>query len=125
MGKHTIQTTIERTTYENNGKIPVSQEKIIEENIERNLMLGIIRESKSPWCSRMVLASKPDGKLRLRLHYRSLNKITIKDRYTSPRIDEIYDKLSSARIFSILDATSGYYQVSIKEKTAFIVKGWL
>ncbi|KAF9751293.1 Retrovirus-related Pol polyprotein from transposon, partial [Nosema granulosis] len=94
MGKHDIQTTSDRPIFERNGRIPVSQEKIIEADLEKNLRLGIIRPGKGPWSSRIVLTPKPDGEWRICIDYRSLNKITIKDRYTSPRIDEIYDELS-------------------------------
>ncbi|KAF9756187.1 Retrovirus-related Pol polyprotein from transposon, partial [Nosema granulosis] len=122
-------TTLDRPFVERNGRIPVHQEKIIEEEINKNLGLGIIRPSRSPWCSRIVLAPKPDGSWRMCVDFRSLNKITVKDRYTSQRIDEIYDELAGARMFSVLDATSGYYQIAMeerdKEKTAFSYKGKL
>ncbi|KAF9761335.1 Retrovirus-related Pol polyprotein from transposon opus [Nosema granulosis] len=128
-GKHRIITTSETPICQRNGRIPISQEGIVADEIEKNLRLGIIRESRSPWCSRIVLASKADGSWRMCIGYRSLNQITIRDSYMSPRVDEIYDELSKARIFSILDATSGYYQIAMeesdKEKTAFSFKGRL
>ncbi|KAF9761154.1 Retrovirus-related Pol polyprotein from transposon opus [Nosema granulosis] len=75
------------------------------------------------------MAEKSDGKWRMCVDYRRLNKITVKDRYSSPRIDEIYDELAGAKIFSVLDATSGHYQITMeekdKEKTAFSFKGRL
>lgn len=50
------------------------------------------------------------------IDYRSLNAITVKDRYSSPRIDEIIDELFGSRVFTILDATSGYYQFALDEE---------
>ncbi|KAF9760727.1 Transposon Ty3-I Gag-Pol polyprotein [Nosema granulosis] len=97
--------------------------------IQKNLRLGIIKQSKSPWCSRIVPVSKPDGSLRMCIDYRPLNQVTVKDKYPLPRIDEILDGLSKAEVFTTLDATSGYYQLAMeendKQKTAFAWKSGL
>ncbi|KAF9762245.1 Retrovirus-related Pol polyprotein from transposon opus [Nosema granulosis] len=128
-GTHNIRTTTDRPFCQRNGRVPIKQVEIIENEIEKNLRMDIIRPSKRPWCSRIVMAEKSDGNWRMCVDYKALNAITIKDRYTPPRIDEIYDVLSKARIFSILDSTSGYYQIAMEEndeeKTAFSFKGRL
>src|SRR5215212_3810604 len=55
--------------------------------------------------------------------YHILNSITVKNRYTIPRIDELFDKLQGAKFFTKIDLTSGYHQIRIKNedilKTAF------
>lgn len=43
-----------------------------------------------------------------------LNKVTIKNRYTLPRIDDLFDQLKNGAIFSKIDMRSGYYQLRIK-----------
>ncbi|KAG1940743.1 interleukin-1 receptor accessory protein-like 1-A [Pimephales promelas] len=56
--------------------------------------------------------------------YRTLNRRTITDQYTVPRIDDALDCLSGSKWFSVLDRRSGYYQIPMaekdQEKTAFI-----
>ncbi|KAL3992407.1 methyl-CpG-binding domain protein 2 [Sarotherodon galilaeus] len=88
------------------------------------LAAGIIRESRSPYASPIVLARKKTGRLRMCVDYRTLNRRTVPDQYTVPRIDEALDCLSGSRWFSVLDLRSGYYQIPMaeedKEKTAFI-----
>lgn len=56
--------------------------------------------------------------------FRTLNRRTVSDQYTVPRIEDALAFLSGSKWFSVLDLRSGYYQVpmneSDKEKTAFI-----
>jgi hypothetical protein len=84
---------------------------------------GVIQPSRSPYGAPIVFARKKDGKLRMCVDYRALNKITVKDRYPLPRIDELLDRLQGATVFSKLDLQSGYWQIRVREedipKTAF------
>ncbi|XP_053321812.1 uncharacterized protein LOC128494822 [Spea bombifrons] len=85
---------------------------------------GIIQESRSPYASPIVVVRKKNGSVRLCIDYRTLNKRTIPDQYTLPRIEDLLNALNGSRWFSVLDLRSGYYQVPMKvedqEKTAFI-----
>jgi hypothetical protein len=58
--------------------------------------------------------------------YRSLNEITIKNKYPLPRIDDPFDQLKGACVFSKIDLRSGYHQLKIRAtdipKTAFITR---
>ena len=113
------------------GRIRVgfSQDKIIEEEVQKLLKSGIIRPSSSPWSSSVVLSDKKDGSIRLCVDYRPLNDVTVRDSYPLPLIDEILDSLGKAKIFTTLDAISGYHQIPIREedkpKTAFLTKSGL
>ncbi len=88
------------------------------------LVAGIIKESRSPYASPIVLARKKNGQLRMCIDYRTLNRRTTPDQYTVPRIDDALDCLSGSKWFSVLDLRSGYYQIPMaeedKEKNAFI-----
>jgi hypothetical protein len=39
--------------------------------------------------------------------YRSLNDVTIKNKYPSPRIEDLFDQMRGARVFSKIDLRSG------------------
>ena len=51
----------------------------------------------------VLLVKKKDGSMRLRVDYRQLNKVMIKNRYPLPRIDDLMDQLVGAEVFSKID----------------------
>jgi hypothetical protein len=66
---------------------------------------------------------KKDGTQRMCVDYRSLNEVTIKNKYSIPRIEDLFDQMKGASVFSKIDLRSGYHQLKIQEsdipKTAF------
>jgi hypothetical protein len=46
--------------------------------------------------------------------YRSLNNVTIKNKYPLPRIEDLFDQMRDARVFSKIDLRSGYHQMKIR-----------
>jgi hypothetical protein len=53
--------------------------------------------------------------MRMCIDYRSLNEVTIKNKYLLPWIDDLFDQLQEAKYFSKIDLRSGYHQLRIKE----------
>ena len=85
-----------------------------------------IRPSSPPWGAPVIVVEKKDGTQRMCVDYRSLNEITIKNKYPLPRIEDLFDQLRGARVFSKIDLRSGYHQLKIRpsdiEKTAFTTR---
>ncbi|GKC05331.1 retrotransposon protein, putative, ty3-gypsy subclass [Tanacetum coccineum] len=72
---------------------------------------GFIRPSSSPCGAPILFVKKEDGSMRMCVDYRELNKVTVKNRYSLPRIDDLFDQLQGANYFSKIDLRSGYYQL--------------
>jgi hypothetical protein len=90
------------------------------------LYKGYIRRSSSPWGCPTLFVKKKDEALRLCVDYRSLNAVTIKNKYPLPCIDILFGQLAGAQVFSKIDLRSGYHQIKIHvkdiPKTAFSMR---
>jgi hypothetical protein len=71
----------------------------------------------------VLFVEKKDGTQRMCVDYRSLNEVTIKNKYPLPRIEDLFDQMKGAGVFLKIDLRSEYYQLRIREsdipKTAF------
>ncbi len=74
-------------------RLPPHMVDEVRQHLEQLLASGVIRKSKSPWSSNVVLVRKKNGKLRMCVDYRMLNKKSVKDAYALPRIEEVFDVL--------------------------------
>ena len=71
----------------------------------------------------MLFIRKKDSFFRMCIDYRQLNKVTIKNKYPTPRMDDLFDQLQGASHFSKIDLRSGYHQLRVRDsdilKTVF------
>lgn len=122
--EHHIRLTDNTPFRERSRRIAPAYLDDLRRHLQGLLAAGIIKESRNPYASPIVLARKKNGQFRMCVDYRTLNRRTIPDQYIVPRIDDALDCLSGSRWFSVLDLRSGYYQIPMgeedKEKTAFI-----
>jgi hypothetical protein len=81
----------------------------LKEHIKEFLEKGFVHPSSSPWGAPVIFVSKKDSTQRLCVDYRTLNEVTIKNKYPLPRIDDLFDQLCGACVFSKIDLRSGYH----------------
>jgi hypothetical protein len=73
-----------------------------------------IRPSSSPSGATVMFVQKKDGSQRICVDYRSLNDVTVKNKYPLPRIEDLFDRMRDARVFLKIDLRSGYHQMKIR-----------
>lgn len=122
--KHTIKLHDETSFKHRARPIHPQDLEAVRDHLRDLLEAGIIRESKSPFSSPIVVVRKRNGSIRLCIDYRKLNLQTIKDAYALPNLEESFSALTGSKWFTVLDLKSGYYQIEMAEedkaKTAFV-----
>jgi hypothetical protein len=90
---------------------------VVKEELQKLLDVGFIYPiSDSQWVSPFIMVPKKNGKWRICVDYRELNKATQKDHFPLPFIDQVLDTLAGKKFFSFLDGFSGYNQIQIAPK---------
>ncbi|GFU32557.1 uncharacterized protein K02A2.6-like [Trichonephila clavipes] len=84
-------------------RLPFAERDIVDAQVDEWVKNGIVEPCSSPYASQVVVVKKKDGKSRVCIDYRRLNRKLIKDNYPLPLIDDILDCLQNAKIFTTLD----------------------
>nr|AAM74447.1 Putative retroelement [Oryza sativa Japonica Group] len=89
---------------------------------------GFIRPCRyAEWVSSIIPVIKKNGKIRVCIDFRDLNKATSKDKYPMPVADQLVDATSGHKILSFMDGNAGYNQIIMAEedihKTSFRCPG--
>lgn len=125
--KHTIDTGNAPAIKQRYYAISPARQKLVNDELDKMLELGIVEPSHSDWSSPILLVDKPDGSKRFCVDFRKVNAVSKKDAYPLPHVTSILDRLRDARYLSSLDIKSAYWQIpldaSSKEKTAFTIPG--
>ena len=85
--------------------------------MERLNVIQKVQEA-TEWVNSMVVITKPNGKLRICIDSRDLNKVIKCEYYPMRTIEEIAARMPNAKFFSVLDASSGYWQVQLDLESA-------
>jgi hypothetical protein len=54
----------------------------------------------------VLFVERKDGTQQMRVDYRSLNEVTIKNKYPLLRIEDLFDQMKGASVFSKIDLRS-------------------
>jgi hypothetical protein len=90
-------------------RMSVEELKELKKQLTELQEVGYIRLSSSPWGASGLFVQKKDGSQRMCVDYRSLNDVTIKNKYPLPRIEDLFDQMRGGRVFSKICLRSGYH----------------
>ena len=103
-------------------RVPVALCEPLKEELKSLVDAKILSKVDQPtdWVNSCVCVTKPNGKIRLCLDPKDLNKAIKRPHYYTPTLDDVLPKLSGAKYFSILDARSGYWNISLDEESSLL-----
>ena len=97
----------------------------LKEEISKQFEVGFLEVATySEWVVNIVLVPTKDGKVRMCVDYRDLNRASPKDNFPLPQIDTLVDNTTNNSLFSFIDDFFRYNQIRMaledREKIAFV-----
>ena len=98
----------------------------LKEELQRMEKNEIITRVTAPteWCSPIVVALKSNGKIRVCIDYKKLNRSVMREQFIMPTIDEISARMAGSKVFSHLDCSMSFWQLPLhpedRDLTCFI-----
>ncbi|XP_077221934.1 uncharacterized protein LOC143855746 [Tasmannia lanceolata] len=105
-------------------KLKTEWELKVHDEVKKLLEVKFIQVVEYPeWLANIVPVPKKDGKVRMCVDFRDLNKASPKDDFPLPNIDLLVDNTAGHALLSFMDGFSGYNQIKMAPedmiKTAF------
>jgi hypothetical protein len=102
----------------------------VKKEVEKMLEAGFIKPCRNAeWISSVVPVQKKDGRWRVCVDIRDLNRATPKDEYPMPVAETLINAAAGHKILSFMDGNAGYNQIFVApkdiHKTTFRVPGAL
>jgi hypothetical protein len=90
-------------TFKRQYRMSVEELKELKKQLTELQEARYIRLSSSPWGALVLFVQKKDGSQGMCVDYRTLNDVTVKNKYPLPRIEDLFDRMRDARVFSKID----------------------
>ena len=114
--KHSIPATTNKPVYLPHRQIPVQLQSKVRKCLDNWLKQGIIRLSKNPYASQVVIVCKKTSEIHLCVDFRKLNAISLHDSLPLPRVEEALQAVQAAVWISSFDLAQGYLQMAMEEE---------
>lgn len=103
-------------------KVPIELKDKLQAELSEMESQDIIAKVTQPtdWVNSLVIREKENGRLRLCLDPKDLNKAIKREHHPIPTLEEITPKLAGAKLFSKLDARSGYWNVKLDKESSYL-----
>ena len=101
-------------------RVPVALKGKFKEEIDRLIDVDVLTKVEEPtkWVSSAVVTAKSNGKVRVCIDPRPLNKALHRSHYPLPMIDDILPDLGKARVFSKADLKDGFLQIELDDESS-------
>ena len=101
-------------------RIPYALRDKLRDQLQRMEKLDIIEKVSEPtdWVNSLVIVSKPNGKLRICIDPRDLNRAIKRQHFQLPSAEDLFGQMSGAKYFAKLDMSNPYWQIRLDEESS-------
>lgn len=98
-------TPVTKSTY----RLASTEMRELSSQLNELLSKGFVRSSFSPWRTPVWFVKKKDGLFSMCIDHGELNKITIRNHYSLPRMDGLFNQPQGMNYLSKMDLRSEYH----------------
>jgi hypothetical protein len=93
-------------------RMPINELVELKKQLAELQAKGFMPPRSSPWGAPVLFVEKKNGTQWMCVDYRSLNEVTIKNKYPLPRVEDLFDQMKGASVFSKIDLRYTVSQIS-------------
>ena len=103
-------------------KVPYARYDTLKQTLSDLEKKGIVASVDKPtdWVHNLVITEKRDGRMRVCLDPKPLNKAIKRERYEIPTPSDVQSRLSGMKIFTVIDMKDGYWHVKLSEESSYL-----
>ena len=103
-------------------KVPYARYDNLKQTLSDLEKKGIVASVDRPtdWVHNLVITEKRDGRMRVCLDPKPLNKAIKRERYEIPTPSDVHSRLSGMKIFTVIDMKDGYWHVKLSEESSYL-----
>ena len=103
-------------------RCPIHMRDELKHELDAMEELGVITKVTDPtsWVSSIAISRRANGKLRICLDPKDLNRAIKRCHYRTLTTDEVTHKLAGSRYFSKLDAKNGYWSIRLDHESSLL-----
>ena len=103
-------------------KVPMEYKTEIEKELNDMVQRGIIAKQTelTPWVSSLMYPKKTNGKLRICLNPKDLNKAIIRENHKAPTLEKIAHDLTRATKFSEVDRNKAFFGMHLTKQVCLL-----
>ena len=97
-------------------KLPPAILDQVEAQLQELCKDNVIRKVEEPtsWCSRLVIAKKKSGEIRICTDLRAVNVALKRPVFPMPEPADIFARIGKAKVYSLLDCRSAFHQLALE-----------
>ncbi|CAB0044445.1 unnamed protein product [Trichogramma brassicae] len=98
-------------------RLSPAEEAEVRQQIDESVLCGIVKPGASEYAAPLVVAWRKDGRIRVCIDYKRLNKVVERDHNPLPLIEDAVDATADSVVHSVMDLKDGFFHIDVAEES--------